>query len=331
MSKTQLIKTCNTCGLTDAFPGVKIVGNECNYCVKRRALFFKHIPSKEFSYTPPLQKNIRNKLKTQMEKYFLKLIIQNNKTHGVLAYSGGVDSTYTLDLMVNKYKLNIIPVTVDTGFLNKRALENITYTIKKLNIKKHIIIGKHKRLFSKATGYFLKRLDLLPIRGNNPRCCMVCHHIMDLILYGVASKCGADFIVSGLDRFQTPPELNFLINGESFFSHHDPKNQFELLTKTWPKDILNKVLSHKDLIFLRKCARHQIKIITPTWLIDYDKDEIANYLLKNKIIKHTLNTNCYFAPLLNFLHKKEYGFGIDDFTVSSRVWEKRMKLLINNS
>lgn len=326
MSKAQLIKTCSTCGLTDRFPGVRIAGGECNYCEKRKDLFLKHEPSKEFSYTPPLQKEVRNKLKTQMESYFLKLIINKDKVHGILAYSGGIDSTYVLDLMVNKYKLNIVPVTVDTGFLNKRALENIKYTIKKLNIKKHIIVGKHKRLFSKATGYFLKKLDLLPIKGNNPRCCMVCHHIMDLILYEVASKCRADFIVSGLDRFQTPPELNFLVNGPNFYSSYDYKNHFEILTKTWPKDILDKVLSHKDLIFLRSCASYKVKIITPTWLIDYDKVKSAKYLLENKIIKYVLNTNCYFAPLLNFLHKKKYGFGIDDFTVSSRVWESRMKL-----
>lgn len=320
-------KRCPVCGLAETFPGVRLYPDGCNFCRERKKLLLAHTPSKTFCYTPPLSADKRSLLRKEMEHYFSSLRGERG-IHGILAYSGGIDSTYVLQLLTTTYKLNIVPVTVDMGYLNKNALRNIKHTVKKLRIKKHLIITAHTDLFLKTNDYFLRRVELLPIQGYNPRCCMVCHHMIDLILYRAARELGASFIASGLDRFQTPPELNFLLHGNGFYSVPDAERHFETLTKFWPKELFTRVLTKKDQVFLKKCIsaeKKEIKIISPTWLLDYDKAKVAKQLLKQQIIKNTDNTNCSFIPVANLLHEMKYGYGINEFTASSKVWERKMK------
>ena len=57
-----------------------------------------------------------------------KLLQEKKKasTYDVLvAYSGGKDSTYTLDVLVNKYNLRVLALTFDNTFISPRAEENI--------------------------------------------------------------------------------------------------------------------------------------------------------------------------------------------------------------
>lgn len=320
----SLNQKCQQCGINSNFPGVRINQRNCNYCRQRQELYLKNIPASDFCYSPPLKHSLKKKLKIAMESYFAKLS-KKKGVHGILAYSGGIDSTYVLDMLVNKYELNIMPITVDVGSLNNRALVNIKQTIKKLKIKKHLFIKNHKKLFLKINKFFLKNLHLLPVKGYNPSCCMVCHHLVDLIIYKIANQYNVDFIASGLDRYQTPPELNFLLNSDSFFISPSSDNYLETLTKFWPKEILNKTLTDKELNWLNQCTKSQkpIKIIYPTWLLDYNKEQAGEQLLKRKIIVNKTNTNCYFAFVANLLHEKKFGYGIDEFVTSNKTWESK--------
>ncbi len=320
---------CQTCGLSSRFPGVKIMGKECNFCKERERLTKAALPSKKFCYSPPLKKEIQTKLRNDMEHYF-KTIRKTDKYHGIVAYSGGVDSTYVLDLLINTYKLKIIPVTVNMGHLNKQALENIKVTLKKLHITNHIVINNQKIIFSKIYAYFLQRHKRLAVKEGNPLCCMVCHHIIDLLIYNEAYNYNVDFVASGLDRFQTPPELNFLLTGKGFYLNLDSKKHFNALTTSWPKDIFTHLFSKKEMaVFNEYMCRPQKKspkTIYPTWLVEYDRNAITKDLKKRGLIKNEA-TGCPFLQFANQYHYAQYGYEINEFYRSNKIWEMKNRIM----
>ncbi len=322
---------CQICGLSSRFPGVKIINKECNFCKEREKLTKAALPSKKFCYTPPLGKELQTRLKNNMELYF-KTIRKADKYHGIVAYSGGVDSTYILDLLINTYKLNIIPVTVNMGHLNKKALENIKLSLKKLHITNHVLINNKKRLFSKIYAYFLQRQKKLAVKEGNPLCCMVCHHVIDLLIYNEAYKYDVDFVASGLDRFQTPPELNFLLTGKDFYLGLNSKEHFNALTKSWPKDIFTRLFSKQEISsfngYMYRPQKNAPKTIYPTWLLEYDRVSITKDLIKKRLIKNEA-TGCPFLRFASQYHYAQYGYEINEFYRSNKVWEMKNNIMRN--
>lgn len=320
------IKRCKTCAIAGKFPGAKIYTDDCNFCRERDSLYKRGTPSNRLCYTPPLEKGRRELLLRHMKSFFGKMA--QSKTPLALAYSGGVDSTYVLDLLVNSYNLSVIPITVDVGALDDRALQNIKNTLLKLGIKKHLLISKYKKMYLRVFDYFLKHLDTLPMEGYNPRCCMVCHHIIDLILMGEVRKLGVRYLISGLDRFQTPPELNFLLRGQDYFLPIGGPDHFTLLTRHWPEEILSHVLTRQEVANLKECVPplgQELYLICPTWAMEYDKKRVGKSLVKRGILIHTEGTNCKFKPLANALFHMQNGYGINEFVESSKIWEENYK------
>jgi len=72
----------------------------------------------------------------------------------LMCYSGGKDSTYTLQLLKDVYKLKILAFTFDNGFIPERTYINIRNVVEKLDID-HILFkprfaGVLKKIFRKA-------------------------------------------------------------------------------------------------------------------------------------------------------------------------------------
>jgi len=63
---------------------------------------------------------------------------KNREYDALVPLSGGKDSVYILYLAVYVYKLRVLAMTYDNGFLSSIALDNIQQAIKKTNVK-HII------------------------------------------------------------------------------------------------------------------------------------------------------------------------------------------------
>lgn len=116
---------CSQCILPSSFPGISF--NEegvCNHCQRYKGE----------DATAALQK--------KYERKFLQLL-EERKTKTsydvIVAYSGGKDSTYTLDVFVNRYKLQVLALTFDNTFISPKALENIGKVCGSLGVDSLII------------------------------------------------------------------------------------------------------------------------------------------------------------------------------------------------
>ena len=81
------------------------------------------------------------KKKTYEEK-FNELIEEHREKAGydlIMAYSGGKDSTYTLDLFVNRYKLRVLALTFDNSFISPLSFENIRRICSALGVDHYLV------------------------------------------------------------------------------------------------------------------------------------------------------------------------------------------------
>lgn len=105
------MKYCKQCILPETFPGISFDEQGiCNHCRMYRG------------------EEATASLKRNYEKKFNDLLQKERKKFSydiLVAYSGGKDSTYTLDVLVNRYRLRVLALTFDNGFISPRAEENI--------------------------------------------------------------------------------------------------------------------------------------------------------------------------------------------------------------
>jgi len=122
MSKRFL---CKQCILPSTFPGISFNENGiCNHCQRYKG------------------EDATIALQDKYEKKFLKLLEEKKSKAGydvIVAYSGGKDSTYTLDVFVNRYNMKVLALTFDNTFISAKALENIGNVCGSLGVDSLII------------------------------------------------------------------------------------------------------------------------------------------------------------------------------------------------
>jgi len=82
---------------------------------------------------------------------------QTNKSKKiVLAYSGGLDTSFCIPFLKEKYDAEVITVTVDTGGFTKKELKRLEDKSKKLGAKEHYTIDAKYQLFDEFISYLIK-------------------------------------------------------------------------------------------------------------------------------------------------------------------------------
>lgn len=172
----RIMKRCNICMLPeDKFNVTLNEHGVCNYCTHydQNEEHIKSLKDRE-----AILVNRFDKLKG---KYSYDALV---------GLSGGKDSTYVLYQMVKKYKLKVLALTYDNGFLTDYAKESIKHTVEELGVE-HVFYKPdwelHKKFYKAAIktlgdpcmacafgGYFLgikicheKRIPLF-IHGRSP-------------------------------------------------------------------------------------------------------------------------------------------------------------------
>lgn len=133
------LRLCSRCILPASFPGITFNDEGvCCHCQKYRG------------------KEATEEIKQQYEQKFLTLIQQNahsrkkttNSYDVLMAYSGGKDSTYTMDIFVEKYNLRVLALTFDNNFISHQSFINMANVCDKLGVD-HLTIRPNPSVLRK--------------------------------------------------------------------------------------------------------------------------------------------------------------------------------------
>ncbi len=118
-------QTCVQCGLSGRVPGVSFdTGGVCQYC----------------------RSQARNPLTTEQKTFwkekfleYIRTMPRDGEYDCLVSYSGGKDSTYTLLMLAEEYRLRTLAVVFDQGFISGRAKDNIRTITGSAGIDCHVV------------------------------------------------------------------------------------------------------------------------------------------------------------------------------------------------
>ncbi|MFC1948649.1 hypothetical protein ACFLW0_00510 [Chloroflexota bacterium] len=121
------MQLCSRCILPETFPGIKYDEEGiCNYCLEHK----------------PLQVLGEDALNNKIAYYRSR---NGGEYNCVIPISGGRDSTFVLHQMVKKYKMKVITITVDSGFILPEGFHNIETVTKALNVP-HVWLRNNRKI-----------------------------------------------------------------------------------------------------------------------------------------------------------------------------------------
>jgi hypothetical protein len=286
------MKRCKLCLLPETYPNIFFNKDGlCSYCIGKN-----HFGIEKYS---KIQSNIDKKdiLKEDFEK-FVKKIKGKNEYDCLLLYSGGKDSTYLLQILKEKYNLNILALTVDTGLMSKLAKKNIKNIIKKMKVD-HILFTPGNDFYKKVYRYFI-------IHPNSEtycdRICGVCSDIIHGIGLIEASKRKIPFLA--------------LANSPDQTDHYFYEISREKICKSWIPEELKKYNPDKiELKYFWNPKKDDFipRFLIPFHVLDYPGEEaIVNEISKFGLVKrknlNSFKTNCHLVWLLQYLDLNKNGY-----------------------
>jgi tRNA(Ile)-lysidine synthase TilS/MesJ len=249
-------------------------------------------------------------LRAEYKKRFERLVrdVAGKGAYDILmCYSGGKDSTYTLDILRRKYRLNVLAFTFDNGFIPERTYINIRNVVEKLGVD-HIFFKPDfnivKRLFAhtlKSCPYPAKTLE---------RASAVCTTCMGMVKYSAlktAIEKAIPLIAFGWSPGQAPITSSIIqLNTEMV-------SAMERALKAPMEKIAGGAV---DRFFLEKShyksAAALPPLVHPLALLEYNEKKILAHIkgLGWRLPKDVeMNaTNCLLNPLADESHISAYGF-----------------------
>lgn len=295
------MKKCKNCYLPKSYPNIKINHKGiCNYCIEKKYTKFVLSNDKKAKLRKDFEKSIND-------------IKGKNKYDCVLLFSGGKDSTYLLHILKERYKLNVLTITIETGLENINATENIKKIIKYFDIDhKFIILNDFYKKFYRH--YLLNHKK----ETYCEEICKSCQNIMKSAALKIAAEEKIPFIFSGL----SPDQI---------IRYEIPKEE---LYKSWiPKQLYNNDFSDEDRNQFwnpKNINKNNIpQFIMPFAFIEYPSHEkminiISKYGLTKKKLDQ-LKTNCHLLWLMMYLDIKKYEYNTYMKNISMQIRSGKIK------
>jgi tRNA(Ile)-lysidine synthase TilS/MesJ len=164
-------------------------------------------------------------LERQRKEYefrFRELLDQNKASdeksdYDILAaYSGGKDSSFTLDLLRNRYNLRVLAMTFDHGFVSPYAFENIRRVVEALGID-HITFKPDFKVMQRIFRFSIEK-EFHPPKAleRASSMCNSCMGLVKFITLRIALEKKIPFIAYGWSPGQAPLQSAILKNHPSF-------------------------------------------------------------------------------------------------------------------
>jgi tRNA(Ile)-lysidine synthase TilS/MesJ len=255
-------------------------------------------------------------LEQQRQKYRQKfeLLLDGLKSSArtydvLLAYSGGKDSTFTLDLLKNQYGTKILALTFDHGFVSPYALDNIRRVVEALGID-HIIFKPDFQLIRKIFCYSVEH-EFHPPKALE-RASSICNSCMGLVKYitlTTAIEKSIPLIAYGWSPGQAPIQSAILKNHASFI-----RKAQDLFLKPLEETVGPGIKSYflADRHFTLGVKSGFPFNANPLAFVRYDEEVIYNRIqdLGWQPPKDTdpNSTNCLLNAFANQAHLKKHGY-----------------------
>ena len=286
-------RLCSRCILPSTFPGISFDDKgECTYCQRYRG----H------------KANLTKKKK--YEQKFVDLLKQHKKTDTydvIVAYSGGKDSTYTLDVLVNRYGQRVLALTLDNTFISPRAEENIRTVCGALGVDLMIVRPARKmlrRIFSTAAGrelYSAKTLE----RAST--ICTSCISFVKGIVLRTALEKEIPFIGYGWSPGQAPVQASVMRTNASLMQNTQ-KATLQPLVEIAGDAILPFFVTERQFSQAEKFPWN----VHPLAFLPYDEEQIVERIKQFGWEKpddtDPNSSNCLLNAYANQIHRKRYNF-----------------------
>lgn len=303
------MKICENCVLPETFPGISFdQQGVCNFCRD-----FKGV----------------DKLKEEKEEYFARFeeLIKQLKGRSdydcALPYSGGKDSTYTLYLLREVFKLRVLAITFDNGFLSEQAFRNIRTVTESLAVDS---------LIFKANFQLLKKLFVAGIENKmySPKAlerastiCTSCIGLVKFVTLKLTLQKHIPIMAWGWSPGQAPIRSSIMrINPALFKSNQE----------TYRKPMLKIAGEEINRYFLSDEEFNNPEMfpynVSPLAFMDYDEQKIVKKIeeLGWQYPKglDANSTNCLLNSFANEIHIEKHGFHPYAFEISGMVRTKVM-------
>jgi hypothetical protein len=309
------MKICKICILPETFPGINFnAEGVCNHCQRFDCMGLKLSEDKK-----------------RYEQKFLDLLNQliNQSTIQrsydiLMAYSGGKDSTYTLSLLRNKYKLRVLAVSFDNGFISETAITNIKTVTNKLGVD-HIFFKPQwkllKRIFSVATEQELYSKKTLERAST---ICTSCIGLVKSICLKMAIEQDIPMVGFGWSPGQAPVQSSIMKNNPSLIRMAQQAIMNPL--REIAGDGINPYfLQEKHYL---QADRFPYNVHLMAWEI-YDEDVMLDEIKKFGWVApqdtDSNSSNCLLNAFANDVHLKRYGFHPYVWEIANMVREGTMK------
>lgn len=298
------MKICTQCVLPESFPTISFDPHGvCNYCL-----------------TFQKEKDQEAVRKRHLEK-FEKLITtkRGKKDYDVLmAYSGGKDSSYTLDLFKNRFSLRVLALSFDHGFLSPYALKNIGTVVERLGID-HILFKPNFELMKKL--FTISMTENLYSKKSLERASTICSSCMNMvkfIMLKLALEKEIPYIGYGWSPGQAPVQSSVMKTSVPF-TKATQKVLFEPLYAKFGDEIKPYFLSEELFEDGEKFPYN----IHPLAFLEYDEEKIYGRIMELGWQPPTdtdpNSTNCLMNAFANKVHIEKCGFHPYAFEVAGLV------------
>jgi tRNA(Ile)-lysidine synthase TilS/MesJ len=192
------VRVCARCVLPETFPGIRFNKDGiCNLCLD--SVGVGDHEHKKLEY--------REKFEALIKEY------RGSGAYDVLVcYSGGKDSTHTLAILKEEYKLNILAVSVDNGFVPAQTYKNIQAVVEKLGVD-HIYFKPRFDTLAKVFRHCVTN-DIFP-RKAMERASNICTSCIGIVKYStlrIALERNIPLIAYGWSPGQAPVTLSIIKN-----------------------------------------------------------------------------------------------------------------------
>jgi tRNA(Ile)-lysidine synthase TilS/MesJ len=301
------VQICKKCVLPASFPGVSFDEEGiCNHC-------------REYERS----KQRAHEQKRRHREKFERLWSERRRDGGydcLVCYSGGKDSTYTLDVLMKEYGAAPLAVTVDNGFVAPRALENIRLVVERLGVDHFFIKPRFdtlRKIFAACA-----RDAIFPPKTleRASTICTACMAIVKFISLQVAVEKKIPFIVYGWSPGQAPV-------ASSVFRHNASmvRKMQEALRAP-----LERIAGAKIIPFFLQERHFQPEQdfpynINPLAFLEYDEaiihERIARLGWQKPDDTDPNSTNCLLNAYANKIHMEQFGYNPYTFELAHLVRE----------